>query len=336
MVVPATRFWKGLSTESSGTTDRRPPWRAIWLLLAAAFAILAAAGPQIRRAQNVTMPPQTTPTEDVALLQAFASDRGLRLVIDAQVESPTSVEVVAGDVVETLTIEPGLSHHRLPPSGAESVSLRIADGQSDNNTALIVRGDDRPRLGRGLDLPSSLLRFADAFEALKPPSDRTVVLAITPNRDTRWPTISLATVDSEATFPITIADFEPAFGVRWDRLNDLQLTSEPLPERDEVVVSDATGRPMVAVDRRKRHVWIGFRSEEFTKTGDFVRFWADMITWADEQPVVRRQIGLDTEAVAAGELFRSSAVRTDARPVALLLALVATLLAGATGARRGV
>ncbi|MEM7808443.1 MAG: BatA domain-containing protein [Planctomycetota bacterium] len=339
VVVPATRFWKGLSTESGGTTDRRPPWRAIWLLLAAAFAIIAAAGPELRATADKPSRPPTSPSRDVAIVSAFGGDDGLRLIIDAQLAEPTSVQVAPDGVTQTLTVPQGLSHHLLPATSGSTVRLQIEDDRPENDIADVTR-ENRPTVVSSGDLPRPLIRLVDAINGGSK-SQSGKGLTILPTSETLFgPGISVASSVEEAVLPIDVGDFEPAFGVRWERLNDLGLASDPPPDGDEVVVTDATGRPMVTVDREGRQVWVGFWSDELTKTGDFVRFWADTIAWVDEEPletpVARRQPDLAFDADASAELFRSSLVRTDARPVAVVLALVATLLAGATGARRGV
>jgi hypothetical protein len=327
--VPTIRFWRGLTGSASTRSRRLPPLSAILAMLAAFFAIVAAAGPQQRDVLAVTVVidtrPPMTPQRTAEARDRLATllDRLDHAVIVDEVETDDPARLaaerwLADDPLTVLTDDPNLpaAAVRVPPmspwqnvvvvdavTDGRSTLLRLtvegeaADVDIDGTRFLLTAGDHvltlptddvfrvdghliTPRLAAlpplrlGLDdPPESLIRFVAAWNASLPAKlGEPVVLSQTGE-------VVISPATRAASMPLTIRPFEPVTAVDWQELTDLQVTQERSPPGFDVMLRDADGRPLLAIEPEPCRIWIGFESAMLAREPSYLRFWSDLIHW---------------------------------------------------------
>lgn len=207
----------------------------------------------------------------------------------------------AGPVTLTVTSGPASNSRRidLPATGDANVFIDLpslgdtveaklsstADDLPANDAAWLVRTGQSPRIEvRSAAVPEPVRRFADVYARARPATEGAPPIALAADQTDL--SGDHGAVIPSATAPATTADPHVASDpltlvVDWKRAT----TGAPLAPDDPrgegwTPLVSAGDRPLVARrDSPARQVWVGFDQSTWSRSPDFVVFWANALHW---------------------------------------------------------
>jgi hypothetical protein len=157
-----------------------------------------------------------------------------------------------------------------------------------DNAAWLVRQRAWPHIETRILLSPELERIVQVYAKHRPAGKGATRVAITDRADLSEPAVVVASRPDHAVaadVQLSVAPHPITQHVDWKPLPDMKLA--PAPGAGWQPVVSAGDRPLVAVrEAPARQVWVGFSSESFARTPDFVAFWTNVFDWpgqADEQ-----------------------------------------------------
>jgi hypothetical protein len=207
----------------------------------------------------------------------------------------------AGPATLTVTSGPATARRRLDlpaagdvttfidlPTLAEVVEARLSPAADDlpaNDIAWLVRSGESPRIEvRSPAVPEPVRRFADVYARSRPPSERAAPVAIAADQADLSGDAGAVVPPSSTAAPsgdvhVTVDPLTRV--VDWKRaLTDAAVAPNPPRGEGWLTVISIADRPVVARrDTPARQVWVGFDQAPWSKSPDFVVFWANALDW---------------------------------------------------------
>jgi len=205
----------------------------------------------------------------------------------------------------TLTVSSGGRQRpqdvELPPPGgvrnyfvqmdglADVVGVAVAaegDRVSVDDQGWLVREYSWPRLEVRAELPAELRRMVEVYQVRRPAGERSKVVALVDREDQlaggAGVVVSRDASGSAAGGELRVVDHPVTRSVRWEQATSGARVAER-PRGDWTPLVFRGGRVLVAVrPEPARRVWVGFGSEVFARTADYVVFWTNVFDWVGE------------------------------------------------------
>ena len=230
--------------------------------------------------------PTDPPPADAAIVHVGVDSGGLLATLRG--DGPATLELFVGEqVVASRPVVAGVSGYvfDLPPE-ADAAVVRLVKNAPDawpaDDHYGVARVRAWPAVAASSPAPEPLRRFVGLFTQLRPPRpfSRRVTVGPEPQAVVRLADAARVTAGDWA-----VSADAPAAGVDWAALSGVRAAEYPFAE-------DAAWRPVVrrggdvllALRDGDRRAWVGFDADGFSATGTFVRFWADLLTWANGGP----------------------------------------------------
>jgi hypothetical protein len=281
--VPFLWLWRGPAAKrtTKPSFSKLPLWIAM-LMLSAALAIVAAAGPQVQRDSR---DPAATPGR-VGI--AAASARGNQLMLRLLNESPRK-DIPVKLQWEGLDDTDRTEVVQLPESGERDYFLDLPDKASsltvsvDGRSIALTRRRTWPRVQARMPLPESLRRVISAYEGNRPSDDDSAVVGIAadeaslgsgPGAVVGEPSIAAAGKPAVTEHPVT-------GDVNWPAVLSTARIAEA-PPRGYVPVVKVGDRTAVAIWDQPYRVWVGFDSPSFASQVDYVVFWTNVFDFVGQ------------------------------------------------------
>jgi hypothetical protein len=237
----------------------------------------------------IVIPPQTTPRNigivTVAARNAPSPQLMLRLRNDSTFSAPILRLNVDG--VETLRTT------ELPPTGSEKdlffdlprparrfeVELNIDDDIKADNKAVLTFAQTWPRVVVLGNVPDEVQRMIQTYTKLRPPIDESWSVNVSDRPPEATGAVVVAGDREVALDDLTVAEHAINVSVDWRR-SLREASVAPAPGEGWRAIVSAGQQVLVAVrDSPSRQAWIGFTSESFPRTSDFVIFWTNVLDW---------------------------------------------------------
>lgn len=187
--------------------------------------------------------------------------------------------------------------HRIAPEAGATSTTRFFDLGSAEEEAIVARiegarsapGFDRawlarvgawPRIEITGDVPIAVERFAAVYATARRADARSKVVRLTSTLDDTAPAICVARAGSPIE-PRTVSLPAPGIVQHANFAARVLAIADVAPEGLETLLK-VEGKPIVAVERSKRQVWIGFDLAELARTPDWVRWMNALVGFASE------------------------------------------------------
>jgi hypothetical protein len=249
--------------------------------------------PLERRDQRLVQIAPADPASNIGIITASASRApGPQVMVRLRNDSPQrQADLRVGSMVERID---------LPPPGAEGnvfvdvasigdslpIALDVTDDQPADNRGTLQRRRARPRLEPAGALPADVQRIIASYSNVRPAGAGAAPLIISPDPAAGdSPAVQVA----PATAPIPagqllLSDHPINDYLDWSKidLSSARIAPEPLGDGWTPIVR-IDQRPLVAVrENPQRQVWVGFASEPFGRSAEFVVFWTNLLDWAGQ------------------------------------------------------
>jgi len=209
--------------------------------------------------------------------QSALTRAALRLSIDSQQLAPVAIDL------------PGSGEHDyfldLPATGRIiSVELLADDDLAADNRAYLVREQAWPIVEQRAALPLELQRMIDLYSRLRPASEGSARIAIVASTDAlpgSDPAAVLAAATTRPAGQLKVADHPITRSITdWPAvLKDAAGAPAPGDLTWTTLIS-IDGQPLLAArEQPLRQVWVGFSSQSFPASPDFVIFWTSVFNW---------------------------------------------------------
>ncbi len=281
--VPFVSLWRGPVHSPRQKRRLYPPARATVLgILAMLLAVLASAEPRFNK-----HPLQV----DAATSQPVVTPRGHILGVVARRSPVASIWVQAQGQGTILVRAPGVRIDEPFKSDVSPIDrfinlpslpagLTVGLGDAADEWRIESRAT-WPRIERRAAVPPSEARAIDTFIQHRPAGEGSAVLSVVNDAPVAGPAIIVPIGrDLPSTNRPRWADHPILQGVHFDSLAQPMIAPAPT-EWTPIVWLDDT--PVVATaPGTARQVWVGLRSVAWSKTPDFVIFWANALAWAGQ------------------------------------------------------
>jgi len=268
-----------------------PPLALLCTMAAMMFAILGAARPVVMRApQTAEIKPKTRPTQNawISAVAARATPRAQVMIRVANDSDLPRAELKVGDRRQPV---------ELPPRGQEKnyfVDLDRADAVIQvevlpnddvpaDNRATLTRRQAWPMVQAVGDLPPEVRRIIDAYAKLRPAGEMSAPVIVTSTPGSRPSILVAQTGNPLPAGPVHVGDHPVTAHVDWSKaVANAWAGTAPAGENWRPIVSVGE-RTLVAVrEAPARQVWIGFGSETWPQSSDFVIFYTNALDWAGQ------------------------------------------------------
>jgi hypothetical protein len=290
--VPFLDLWRG---PTKGPRVRAalhaPPVALLCLMAAMMFAIVGAARPVVMRApRTAEIKPTTQPTQNawISAVAARAAPRAQVMIRVANDSDLPRAELKVGDRRQPV---------EFPPRGQEKnyfVDLERADAVIEtellanddvpaDNRATLTRRQAWPLVQASGDLPPEVRRIIDAYAKLRPAGEMSAPVIVTSTPRSR-PAIVVAQIGNPLPAgPVHVEDHPVTAHVDWSKaIANAWVAAAPAGENWRPIVSVGE-RTLVAVrEAPARQVWIGFGSETWPQSSDFVICYTNALDWAGQ------------------------------------------------------
>lgn len=168
-----------------------------------------------------------------------------------------------------------------------SAGLEVQDDIPADDQAFLVRQRSWPRIEPRMPLPSELGRMLEVYSAHRTPAEASLRVAIVADIAAAGdsPAVIVPATAPPATRPAHVrtadhpvwreADFAGA-------LEEVRLAAAP-PSGAWTPLMELDGQAAVAVrESPARQVWVGFASEAFARSPQFVVFWTNVLDWTGQ------------------------------------------------------
>ncbi len=172
----------------------------------------------------------------------------------------------------------------LPALGAMvEARLATADDSDADNAAYLAREGAPPRLEARSNVPQALAHFLHVYEKARPANEASRTVAVAARRadlggepGAVW---EIPAAQNGAAGAIHVESHPVTELVDWPAIVKSAALTPSAPNGFLPVVT-LGGRTAVAVQESPaRQVWVGFNSEDFAPSPDFVVFWSNVFTW---------------------------------------------------------
>jgi hypothetical protein len=235
--------------------------------------------------------PQTTP-RNVGIVRAAARNvPSPQLMLRLRNDSPFASPIVRLSIDGTES----LVSIELPPPGTEGdrfidlpkparrieVELRLDDDILADNRATLALTESWPRIDAAADLPDEVRRMIATYTKLRPPGADAPAVNVTMDH---LPEAAPGAVVSSGPHPVSsdnleVQDHPINTSVDW-RKSLGNATAGPAPgSRWRPIVSRGPDTLVAVRELPARQVFVGFSSETFGRTSDFVIFWTNALDW---------------------------------------------------------
>ena len=311
--VPFVNLWRSEVARPPirRSLQRLPRWVAL-MLIAAAVAIFAAAGPRLLlQSSDSSLTANATATIGIRFA-AVRSNQVMVTVRNDAAASRAALTVETDQSRSTNSIElPSLGESRNYffdlPTGVTRVHVTLAatDAIRAGEPVELLRRRTWPTVRASTPLPAEVSRIIDVYSHHRPPSDGSVIVTFATGDAAAAgdsPAVILAHGSSPITGPPDVTPHSITADIDWTTaVAGATLAAAPPPGWTPVV--SIAGRPVVAVhDQPARQVWIGFDSPAFPRSPAFVVFWTNVLDWAGQ--------GVDAFQPLQGTVFASDSPKT--------------------------
>lgn len=243
--VTAAFLWPKSTTSLVSRGRRRwPPADARWLLLAAALAVIALAGPVLRRESGGAATPSGP-----QIRRIIARETGDR--VDVLVEASSGVATVSSGASRASSkVADGVPAVIPIRRDGQSIEVRIDDG-GQTARASIVRSPPPRLVADGSD--PTLARVAEAY-ARANPDPGGAIISLTTDREIRSPAIRFAPSTRPLNGPRSVARDAPIVGAEAATFPAVESAISPGFRE----IAAIAGRPVVGVREEggARQVWL--------------------------------------------------------------------------------
>ncbi|MBC8107282.1 MAG: hypothetical protein H7Z14_11880 [Anaerolineae bacterium] len=278
---------------------KRPQAAIVCALLALLLALIAGAKPALVRDQSVTAPIAPKIPENVGIVRVVVRETPRPAVL---VRLRNQSELGMGTVTVTSSLAAASPADlvkrevELPKRDGErdyffdldrvgdvvSIEIVVDDELKSDNRARLVRGHSPAKLEPRTTVSPELARMIDVFLRNRPASAASSRVAIVDDvarlsQNESGVVVTSGTDRLRAQSPVRVSDHPITAHVRdWNLIaSDALVGRPPIGEWTPIVQSD--DRVLVAVrDHPARQVWVGFNSDAFARSTDFVIFWTDV------------------------------------------------------------
>jgi hypothetical protein len=137
------------------------------------------------------------------------------------------------------------------------------------------------RVEDGVSRP--LRRMAEIYREVHPPRAHSRVIRIGSDPERAEAVIGAASEPAGGEWEVE--DHALTTGIDWHSLADLQVAAYPFAEESTWrVLVRAGASPVLAARESPRALWLGLRADRLEQSPQFVRFWADALTWLNGGP----------------------------------------------------
>ena len=221
---------------------------------------------------------------------AVGKDAVLVTLTNAGPTASVTVSVEAGEAVVQQQVE-------LPADGQAQVTLRRPGGEWDwvrvqitspqdawagDDAFVVAREHAWPDLQVSNGAPPAVARVARLFEELHAPRPWSRVLRISAE-PTAEAVVAAAVRPAGGAWQV--AAHRLTEGIDWPALQNAVVADLP-GEGDWQVLAHVGQHPVLAISDSPagRRAWIGFSADGIEQSPEFVRFWADVLTWLNDGP----------------------------------------------------
>lgn len=162
------------------------------------------------------------------------------------------------------------------------IHLHPADDLAADNIIELVRTSVRPRLIPETDLPAEILRVTDSYSRLRPAADGSSPIHITSRQDFApgIHAIQIARTTRQSSGAVRVESHPIASNVNWQDIAQSPIRIADAPGAGWRAIGWTGEAPIVAIrEDPVRQVWIGFESDSFPRSADFVVFWTNVFDW---------------------------------------------------------
>jgi hypothetical protein len=157
-----------------------------------------------------------------------------------------------------------------------------------DDSAWLVRESSWPRLETRVPPAAHVQRMVDVYAKQRPPTDASKRLVIVstiaelPGGDPGVvaPRTSGDSTDARLPSPLEVSSHPVTRGVNWADVGTPALATEELPAGWTPIVRGGGKVWVAAREQPIRAVWIGFDTSFWSRSSDFVIFWANVFNWA--------------------------------------------------------
>lgn len=177
------------------------------------------------------------------------------------------------------------------PRGGSVISVRLEpeDSLPFDNRAWLVREPIHPRIEARTALPPAVQRIIEQYTKLRPPGEGSVrvgVWAVEPGKPLPMePGVMLALagplpLQARPAARLTAAEHPIAANIgQWEEALGPVTVVPPPPGADWKPVLQSPEGVLIAARDNPRQVWVGFTSETFASSLQFVMLWSNMLGW---------------------------------------------------------
>jgi hypothetical protein len=288
--VPFLNLWRGPEAALPRTkaSMQVPPLAVVCAMLAMLLAILGAARPGWILSESKDRPLTTAPSTQKATIVYAAAARLPHAQVLVRIRNDSD------QAEATLKVATVQSTIGLPPRGQEQNYFVDLD-RLEKSTPIELDATHRGTLVDELawpsfetrgQLPAEVTRMIDVYSKLRPTSPdsiRAVVTSVSVKTDE--PGVIVASLDDSKTAsgPIKAAPHPITANVDWSAASRQELRVVPQPGSGWQTIVKTDQHDLVAVRQSPaRQVWVGFTSESWPRSSDFVIFWTNVLDWVGQ------------------------------------------------------
>jgi hypothetical protein len=236
------------------------------------------------------VPPAASAHSQIILLSARESPVA-QVMVRIRGNGKGELRVRSGEaVVEREIMLPDQAEHdmfvNLPKFGQTIKAELTIDGiTSPGGVAWLVRESSWPRIESRIALPAAFQRMVEVYRRQRPAGDgssRLIIVNSVNDLPGGEPGVVLPATESRSRADaglLKVADHPIAKDINWANVKGPSVASSGAVGWMPVVSKDA--EVWVAVRQQPtRAVWVGFDSSDWTRSSDFVVFWANVFNWA--------------------------------------------------------
>jgi hypothetical protein len=166
----------------------------------------------------------------------------------------------------------------------DAIRVRVTGGDdfSADDAAWLAREGSRGRIEPRAALPAELRRMVDVYSLSRPPAGDAAPVALV-REASALPAQSAGVVAAEAreaaaASAVEVRPHPVTWNSRWSFREPVRLA--PPPPQDWTPLVTIGGRTAIAArETPARQVWVGIESDEWSRTADYVVFWANVFDW---------------------------------------------------------
>jgi hypothetical protein len=285
--VPFLELWprEAMQNQRVDRAWRFPPPAIVAMLAGMLLAICAAAQPEIKGRPIATVTPSVVRIESLAVRSIPTTQAMVEVLNDSdQTSAKLIVHTDGVDITRQVDL-PGRGERKNYFIDLPSISSNSVEAEVSESHARVVRSGSWPVIDAPDPLPPELGRMIEVYARHRIPGEGSKHIAVVTASE-NVPNEPAAVVLNEQSGghqvgggPRTVEDHPLTRSVDWDRVLASATIQSPEGDDWQSVVFARNDVPVAVREKPFRQVWVGFVSEDFPRTPDFVIFWTNVFDW---------------------------------------------------------